>query len=202
MSSPNLSEEYYRLFVAVGIPERIKRELAAAQAEMQKTISKTGVTWTRLEQVHVTLKFLGNVPAGKVDPIKEQLARALSNASAFELRAEQVGAFPDARFPRVLWAGITDIHGTLEQIHQTVEITLRQFTTQDEEKSFQPHATLGRIKHLTTHDRKLLSELLSKMSKQSFGEWRVNTIELMRSQLSSEGAVHSCIAPFELTAIP
>jgi 2'-5' RNA ligase len=194
--------EHYRLFIAIHIPEQIQRELVTIQENVRAKLPTGSVNWTKPEQLHVTLKFLGNVPNEQVEALKEQLGKVLKCTFSFDLRAEEVGAFPDTRFPRVIWAGLTDTHGTLAQIHQHIEVAVSRFTTKDAREKFHAHVTLGRVKHLKAPDRKLLFEVLSKMNRQFFGEWQVKEIELMRSQLSSQGAVHGRIASFPLSGLP
>src|SRR5262245_2742694 len=198
-SEPN-APEHYRLFIALFIPAHIRSELAAVQGELQKKLPKGSVAWTKPEQLHVTLRFLGNVAVEQISALKAQLANALKYSSPFELRAEQVGAFPDTRFARVLWAGLDDRQGKLTEILTFVEGAVSQFTTQEAHEKFHAHATLGRVKHLGARDRRSLCELLSNMSQRFFGEWCVKEVELMRSELSSQGALHTCIDSFPLIA--
>jgi RNA 2',3'-cyclic 3'-phosphodiesterase len=192
--------KHYRFFIAVLIPVQIKSEMAAVQAELQTKLPKGSVTWTKPEQLHVTLRFLGKVAVDQVSTLKAQVASALKCSAPFELCAERVGAFPDTRFPRVLWVGLNDTEGKLTQIHTLVEGAVRQFSPQEGHERFYAHATLGRVKHLGARDKKSLCDLLSRLSQRSFGKWCVNEVELMRSELSSQGALHTCVASFPLTA--
>jgi len=194
--------EWHRLFVAVPIPEPIKIAIATAQAELKLNILNTVVAWTRTEHLHITLKFLGNVAAARVKALIGRLGTACKVFSPLELRAENVGAFPNMRFPRVIWIGVSDTHRELIAMHEAVEMATKEFTNEKPEESFIPHATLARVKRLNARDQKLLAELLSRMNKRLFGEWTASEIELVRSELSSQGARHTCVARIHLTGHP
>jgi 2'-5' RNA ligase len=190
--------EWHRLFVAVPIPDQVKTAIATAQAELKLMALDSGVAWTRAEHVHMTLKFLGNVAADRVNNLAGQMDIACHSFCPLDLRAEQVGAFPDIGFPRVIWIGVADNHGELTQLHKEIELVTSEFTKEEPEESFTPHATIGRAKRLSARNRELLSELLSKIRDRSFGQWTAGEIQLMRSVLSSQGARHECVARFHL----
>src|SRR5256885_1004768 len=144
-----MNAEHYRLFIAVLIPERIRDALAAVQTELKQSLSKNAVTWTRPEQLHLTLKFLGSVEAQRVNALTERLQRACERLSPMCLRAKGAGAFPDVRFPRVLWIGLEQPEDKLAQAHEAVESVCRDFSSQEPDKTFSGHVILGRAKHLT-----------------------------------------------------
>jgi len=196
MSPPEL----WRLFVAVKIPQQVKDRLAAAQSELQRSVSESSVTWTKPEQFHVTLKFLGNVEAGQIGGLSARLRAACLGFSALHLQAEALGAFPQITFPRVIWAALHDTHRKLAQVYSAVAAAAQDFSQEPTESSFKAHVTLGRAKKMNRKDMRLLSELLSKRSTKLFGEWTANELDLMRSELSSTGARHTSIATFQFKA--
>ena len=100
--------ERFRLFVAVAIPEVVKAKMEAAQAELRRAVSEHSVRWTRREQFHLTLKFLGDVDAARVEALGEAIRAACRGFGPLHLRAERVGYFPDLRYPRVVWTGVQD----------------------------------------------------------------------------------------------
>ncbi len=194
--------EHYRLFVAIHIPGAIRRGLAELQHELQSMLSHAEITWTRPEQFHLTLKFLGNVETRRVGALARNLNAACHGFSPLVFRAQTVGAFPDFNRMRVLWVGLNDALGKLVQLHKRIEAASREFTKEKEVESFRGHVTLGRVKRLKAQERKSLARTVSAMRDRFFGEWIASDIELMRSQLSSQGAQHCSIAKFKLTAQP
>src|SRR5207244_2054471 len=105
---------------------------------------------------------------------------------------------PDARFPRVIWVKIHDIEEQLPRLQTAIEAATRDFTNKEPEKKFSGHVTLGRIKGIKHAQAKILAEQVFGMSTRVFGEWTVTQIEVMRSELSSAGARHSCLASIAL----
>src|SRR4051812_30141329 len=93
--------EALRLFVAISLPNGVKDEIEKAQKEMRDALPGNFMRWTNREQFHLTLKFLGNVASSRVAELTEILREACGQFSALRLRAERIGFFPDARFPRV-----------------------------------------------------------------------------------------------------
>src|SRR6266404_5648033 len=174
MSAP----EHYRLFVAIRIPEQIKHAMAAAQSELRRALPERVVTWTKREQLHLTLKFLGNVDTQCMDALNEQLRAACQGFAPLTLRAERIGVFPDARLPRVVWVGLTDAEGQLPKVQSAVEAASQNFSVLEREKKFTGHVTLGRAKRLHRRDSQVLSGLLAEMADRFFGEWTACEIEL------------------------
>src|SRR5260221_8223184 len=146
------------------MPEQIKDALAAAQSDLRRALPESGVTWTKREQLHLTLKFLGNVDAQCMDALNEQLRAACQGFAPLSLRAERVGAFPNARLPRVVWAGLTDAKGQLPKVQSAVEAASQNFTTLEPEKKFTGHVTLARAKRINRSDSQVLSGLLTDMA--------------------------------------
>ena len=183
----------WRLFIAILLPEEIKTRLAEAQRALQRRAPGGLARWTPLEQVHLTLCFLGDVPEESVPAIIEAMHRAALTAAPFDLRAAGLGCFPDARRPRVLWAGVA---GDLAPLHHLQERIAAETAPwgQREERTFHAHLTLGRIKDGAGREASRLGAALMEEAGRDFGAWRVNTVTLLRSELSPAGAQHSVLA--------
>src|SRR5690242_20159682 len=101
-----LSEAQWRLFVSIAVPDGIQKEIEHIQKQLKTAIKCDSVHWTRKNQIHLTLTFLGNVSSEQVQPLKTALAQATEGFSAFKLRAKGLGFFPPKRVPRVIWVGL------------------------------------------------------------------------------------------------
>jgi RNA 2',3'-cyclic 3'-phosphodiesterase len=194
--------ERWRLFVAVEIPEAIKAAIAGAQEDLRRELSDLGVSWANPALFHLTLKFLGSVDAQQVETLADALETACQTFAPLQLRAQGLGAFPDMRFPRVIWVGLSDGQGKLVELQSAVETVTRQFTVEPAEDRFTGHVTLGRAKRLTRREAQGLSARLCALEAAAFGEWTATEVNLMRSQLSSEGARHSLVKALPLVGAP
>jgi 2'-5' RNA ligase len=194
--------ELFRLFIAVTIPEGIKTKIEAAQAELRRVLPERAVRWTRREQFHLTLKFLGDVDAARVEALGEALRAACRGFGALHLRAERVGCFPDLRYPRVVWVGVQDQAEQLPLLQAAVERAAREYTTEEKEERFTGHVTLARIKGIKRLEAEALGNAAGDMAERLFGHWTACQVEIMRSELLPQGARHSSLAPIALTDLP
>lgn len=197
MNQPADIGERWRLFIAVNSPDTIKAEIEKAQAEMRRALCEARITWTRREQFHLTLKFLGDVEAQRVESLAEALRGACRGIGALNLRGEGVGCFPDLRYPRVLWVGVRDGQEQLSRLVQSIETAVADFTSEKREERFSGHITLGRIKDMKRPQAEELARLVQTRLQQPFGQWRADTLEIIRSELTPQGPRYT-----ELVKIP
>ncbi len=188
----------YRLFVALTLPEAVKAEVERAQGELRRALEDARVSWTRVEQFHLTLRFLGNVEAARVEGLAQAVREVCSGFVPLRLRAEQLGCFPSPRAPRVIWAGVTDSAGDLPRLHGAVERACAGFSAEPPAERFSGHVTLGRIKSIGRTEAEALAGLLRAMAGRFFGQWTSQHIEVMRSELSPQGAHHTVLAQVPL----
>jgi 2'-5' RNA ligase len=205
----------FRLFVAISPPEDVKDKIEKAQQYLRRALPGNIVRWTRREQFHLTLKFLGNVAATRMNELTEALHNACDGAGTLRLRAERIGFFPGARVPRVLWVGVHDKQNLLPQLQERVEMNLNKFTEGNavdlrsakpgsagvspaSSENFVAHITLGRIQRIRRSESEILSKATADLADPFFGEWTANHVELIRSELSSTGARYTTLAEIPL----
>ena len=193
---------HFRLFIALTIPDEIKAGIEKAQEEMRRALPEGRIRWIRREQFHLTLRFLGEVDAERVPVLLDAVRGACNGFAPLSLRSERVGFFPDGRFPRVLWVGVNDRENNLPLLQRAVQQASAGFTAEKPEQDFSGHITMGRIKRITRPEAKILTRLASDLAERFFGEWTANKIEIMRSELSEQGARHSLVATVPLAAFP
>jgi 2'-5' RNA ligase len=145
--------------------------------------------WARPESVHLTLKFLGDVPADTLPAIHQALRQAAEGLAPFSVVAQGLGCFPNASRPRVLWMGLDDPRRELLQLQRHIESTLAALEVSVEERPFRPHLTLARTRGTRVGEE--LNALLSEYKNHLFGYLVVSQIHLMRSDLYEKGAVHT-----------
>jgi len=194
--------ERFRLFIAVTIPEVVKAKIEEAQAALRQALSERAARWTRREQFHLTLRFLGGVEAARVEALGEAIRSACRGFGALQLRAERVGFFPDLRFPRVVWVGVRDPAEQLPRLQAAVEVATQDYTTEAKEERFTGHVTLARIKGITRPEAEALGQAAAGLTERHFGQWTAHQVELMRSELLPQGARHSTLASIALAGVP
>jgi len=190
MTGDNRQE--FRLFAAIQIPEAVRNEMIALQQEL-KPLALGDVRWTNPEQLHLTLKFLGNVPAASLEPVKQSLADACAGIGPFSLRAKGIGFFPNERQPRVIWVGFEDGENVLANLQMRVERRLAPFAEKPGAGKFLPHATLGRFQKYRRHKTEKLLPRATALRGHVFGEWQAGGVSLFRSELTSAGAMHTLL---------
>jgi 2'-5' RNA ligase len=189
-----------RLFIAVPIPEPVRDEIIRVQRDLQTLVPRVVARWARPDQFHLTLRFLGDVPADGAEDLKKSVGAVCRKARPLSLRAEGVGFFPNPRSPRVIWVGIIDREGRLEDLQKQIEAAVGRFSPEPGEKNFTGHATLGRLKNPVPADVRDLAARAQSLEKRRFGEWTAHEIEIIRSELSPLGARYTLLAAFRLGA--
>ncbi len=184
-------KDLIRAFVAVTIDAKIQKEIGRLQDKLIKEVQKTAcrVSWVKPETIHLTVKFLGDIPVNQVDPILNSLRKAVQGINAFSLTIEGLGVFPGQRNPRVVWVGITEGKESLQVMQPRVEQELAALGFQREKKKFNPHLTLGRVR--SPEGASALGDLLASIPHPVFGSSMVQDIRLMKSDLHPTGAVHT-----------
>lgn len=189
-----------RLFVALPLPEAVCGEIARVQAELRRALPASTVRWARVEQLHLTLRFLGWVETARLAELHARLASALAEAEAVDLECAGVGCFPNARHPRVAWVGVNEPAGRLSALHQRVNAAADEFAQSPAEEVFVGHITLGRIKQFAATDAPRLQRWLEAAAARRFGGWRAEEVLLFRSELLPTGARHTVLGRFALRA--
>jgi len=192
------SNKRLRLFVAIPVPEPVRKEMARVQDKFRPLAAPDDVRWVNPQQLHLTLKFLGHVPADAVETVKAALTDACAGMRSLRLHAKGIGFFPNVRSPRVIWVGLENHDQTLANLQRRVEQALTPFTENPAEERFRPHVTLGRFQKFRRHKtEKLIPQALS-FGDRVFGEWPVREVHLMQSVLSSSGARHTILVSVAL----
>jgi RNA 2',3'-cyclic 3'-phosphodiesterase len=181
-----------RLFVALDIPEAVREVLTGLRMRFEKICR--GARWVRLEGVHITLKFIGEVPAGRVDAIRAALQNARATAP-IDLRFVGLGFFPNERHPRVFWAGI-EAGAALAQLAAAVEAQLSPLGFPPEKREFRPHLTLARFDSAEGVDQ--LRAAAAEFAATEFGRSAPREFYLYQSVLKREGAEYTRLASYSL----
>ncbi|HET8760346.1 MAG TPA: RNA 2',3'-cyclic phosphodiesterase [Nitrospiria bacterium] len=188
-----------RSFVAVHVPESWAAGLAALRDRLARGAG--GIRWVQPDGAHVTLAFLGDVPAARVPALAARLRDAGRECAPCRVSADAIGVFPHPGRAAVLWLGIKDPAEGLRRLQGRVQVALGAEGFAAEDRPFHPHVTLGRWRTPPSRDRveALLATPLPLALSGGAGEWVVTEIRLMASQLAPEGPVYTVMAALPLT---
>lgn len=183
-----------RCFLAIELPDDVRRKLAMLQDRLR--CSGASVSWPRAENLHLTLRFLGETSEEQATSLGDALAPVLAACARPELTVRGVGAFPNPERPSVIWAGIETPDVTLAEIQAHCETVARAIGLKAEKKRFAAHITLGRVRD----DRRLgaLVRLLGRAREFAAGEFVPAGVTLFRSDLTSGGAIYTPLREFPL----
>ena len=134
-----------RAFIAVEIPSSLQHTIQESTASLRNTLSDDLMRWMPPQNVHLTLKFLGDVSSSSLDLIKQMLTAEAAQHQCFEMQAKGIGSFPNSRRPRVIWIGL-QAPAALESLQRGIESASARLGYAADEKSFSPHLTIGRVK--------------------------------------------------------
>jgi RNA 2',3'-cyclic 3'-phosphodiesterase len=172
----------------------VRRELGAA-IERLRSVARD-VAWVAPGNLHLTVKFLGDVAEEQIDGIRGALEQAAAGLHAFDAELVGLGAFPSVTRPRVVWAGVTEGAGVTIELAGRVDEALTALGFAREGRAFSPHVTLGRVRQPRRDPS--LTEALRDAARSQFGRIRVTGASLMRSELSPRGARYSELASVSL----
>jgi 2'-5' RNA ligase len=183
-----------RAFIAIEIPASIQAKLREVSNSLKGQIAAGAVRWTPPENIHLTMKFLGDVSPASMETVKKILAAEAARHSEFEIEVAGLGAFPNSRRPRVIWIGI-QAPEELKTLQHRIEEDAARLGYPVEERGFTPHLTLGRVsRNATGADLRQIGDAIEAAKVGCLGKTRVQAVKLFRSDLRPSGAVYTCLA--------
>jgi len=190
--------EPVRSFIAIELPDKLKVELSHLEAQL-KSGKQPGIKWVDPYSIHLTLKFLGSIAADRIKEITEAMDEAAQGIPPFHLEVKGLGVFPNLKRVQVVWVGMSGEVDKLNQLQKRIESNLARLGFAPESRSFTPHLTLARLRNQASPDeRQRLGQLIANIRFEAAATIKVDTINLMRSQLTREGAIYSRISAVAL----
>jgi 2'-5' RNA ligase len=164
-----------------------------------KLDAQTTIKWVKPDGIHLTLKFLGNIPVASTSDVTKVMTNAAKRISPFYLEVKTLGAFPNSERVQVVWLGLGGELDKLTLLQQLIETNLIQLGFTAEQRRFKPHLTLARLgKEVSSRDRQQLGKLIACTSPDIHDRINIDRIHLIRSQLTREGAIYSRISSVTL----
>lgn len=187
-----------RTFIAIELTEDARDALGRLQERLKRTPGGKAGRWVKKESIHLTLKFLGDIPEEKVDQVCKGVRGACEGRHPFSVTIAGLGCFPNTRRPRVLWAGVNGEVDALCALQEAVEREMVALEFPEERHSFTPHLTLARMQRdARPEDVRALGQMAEEAPEKEIGQIEVDAVSVMQSDLQPTGAVYT-----ELCHIP
>jgi 2'-5' RNA ligase len=184
-----------RSFMAVELPPSVISKLEELQDRLRA--SRADVRWVRVQGIHLTLKFFGNIEEDRIASIATAMDEATIGKTPFTISAKGLGAFPSARNPRVIWVGLQGWEESLLPLQREMEAKLETMGFPPEGRPYRPHLTLGRVKSLKGKEN--LVDLIERERDATLGLLSVDRIVLFKSDLRPTGPIYTPLTVRELT---
>jgi 2'-5' RNA ligase len=190
--------EQIRTFIAIELPPELKAELTRLQNKLRSSCGNSA-RWVDPNSIHLTLKFLGNVPLDKVDEVVKAIEKAEVGTPPFQITVRGCGCFPNALRPQVAWVGLTGDLKSLNDLVRKLDTTLARLGFKPEGRAFTPHLTLARLRDTASPvERQAIGEAVGRCPIEISTPVDASEICLMRSELTPRGSIYTRLATVKL----
>ena len=183
------------MFCAFELPPALQTSISKHAKRVREAVPEAAASWSRAENIHLTVKFFGNVDQAKAPVISAAAARVVKEFSPIQIEVGTTGVFPRPSRPQVLWIGIADPSGELLKLQQRLEHEFAREGFPKEDRAFRPHLTIARIRKPQNADRLAQTHLGLEFSSVPV---TLNELILFRSELSSKGSKYTSISRHRL----
>lgn len=184
-----------RAFFCLEIPKRIQNEMAKLSEEISQPAY---VKWVNSENLHITLKFLGEIESGQLPKIKETAHEVTTQLSGFDMNIDKLGSFPSQSYPKVVWLGSSSEPKKIHRLHDRLETDLENMGFSREDRDYVPHVTLGRTKEKNDRKIKDFGKKIGSFSMDKCWNVKVDELTLMKSDLRRSGPVYTPVVKLPL----
>lgn len=193
MHSGSGQEFEFRTFIALWPPEAARQRMAEAVRKWERRLGTRVAKWVNPQHFHLTLVFLGNVRATTLDGLKERFRGGFAGIAPAEVQISGAGAFPDLARPKILWVGLEGNADALDAIQARAEESAKGYGEPRDSKRFEPHLTVAHFEWLDREQLGFLKRLAVHPEETDFGSWTIDRVDLMRSDLGSEGSKYTVL---------
>jgi 2'-5' RNA ligase len=182
---------HVRAFIAIDLPSSLQEPLEKQTSRLRQALGDDLVRWVPIENMHLTLKFLGNIAATHLGFIKQMMAQAAESIPQFDLTINGLGSFPNPKRIRVIWAGIQAGNG-LATLQREIEAGAVRLGYERDGRPFSPHLTLGRVRQgVDATNMQRIRDALTLQQPRGFSPAKINSVHLYRSDLHTDGSVYT-----------
>lgn len=182
-----------RAFIAINISKEILARIDQVSGELKSRLKDVPVRWVPVDNIHLTLKFLGNVSTSNLEMMKEIMEKIVSEHQASDISVGGIGTFPKPHAPRVIWIGM-EVAGELMSLQHDIELETARLGYARERRPFSPHLTISRVsRNASAQDVHTIAQVLENYKVGFLGASRIREVYLYRSDLKPDGAVYTPI---------
>jgi 2'-5' RNA ligase len=185
----------WRVFCAVELPDAVRARLEDHVRRLRKEVSDVAASWSRVDNIHLTLKFFGNVEVKRIEKISAAAERVVKQFAAFQISVGETGVFPRPSRPQVLWIGVSDPSGQLAALQKKFEDECAAEGFPKEDRAYRPHLTIARLRK--PEGARQLAEAHLGMKFEPI-EVEVKELVVFRSELSPKGSKYTVISAADL----
>jgi RNA 2',3'-cyclic 3'-phosphodiesterase len=190
------STEQWRIFCAIDLPDTIRSKIGKHINQLRQDVPQAQASWVRPDNIHLTLKFIGETPKARATEFSDAISRAAKYSEGFATRVGQAGAFPKNGPPRVLWIGVNDFSGKLVALQSRLEDEAAREGFPKEERPFHPHLTIARLRK--PHGARTLAEAHRQLGFDEI-EFDVHELLVIRSELGGDGSKYTVVSRHSLS---
>ena len=192
---PQKQSNVWRVFCAVELPNEVRARLEDHIERLRQDVPDVAASWSRVDNIHLTLKFFGNVAVDRIETISAAAFRTVKEFGAFQIGVGNTGVFPRPSRPQVLWIGVNDPSGKLSALQQRFEDECAAVGFAKEDRAFRPHLTIARLRK--PEGARRLAEAHLGMQFESIPV-KLTELIVFRSELSSKGSRYTPISRHQL----
>jgi RNA 2',3'-cyclic 3'-phosphodiesterase len=190
--------EQIRTFIAIELPEKVKQSLIKIENDL-KAGCPSAIKWVNPGNIHLTLKFLGNIEVRQIEPVLRTIQESVRGTGPFSLKITELGVFPNLKNIQVVWLGLDGDIKTLLEIQKRLETKLVPLGFPLERRPFTAHLTLARVSDYASEaEKQTLSNVISKSNLKTDVSFQVISVSFMKSQLARTGAVYTRLHSIEI----
>ena len=180
-----------RAFAAVKLESTVLDKIASLSTQIRKQLTSRAIRWVKTEQIHLTLRFYGNIASSEIQELLKALHPISSGTGSLTLKLGNLGCFPDFHNPRIVWLGLIGDIIPLQHIQRKVVELSENLGEPADAKEFKPHLTLARIKDAPRKEAQSIGDYLRSCNLHVSAEWIVDRIYLIQSELTPQGPIYT-----------
>ena len=180
-----------RTFIALNFPQEIITKAVKIIQYFKTQLPNGALKWSAIENLHLTIKFLGNIPENKLDQVKLILTDSTAGIPAFNIEVGGLGMYPNKHNPRAIWFGVTYDQALLD-IHHNLDQSLQQVNVEHDKREFSPHLTIARVnQRIPQETRQEIGRTFAQFKVTALGQARIDRIILYQSELTPKGPIYT-----------